>query len=81
MNFLPAAVVTERIREAHQNKSAPLMMLFPGYHPSMFFFGGGGLGVGGGVYGSNSSFWFSTKLGLSSQIGAGYPHTNVYALD
>ncbi|MQK22014.1 hypothetical protein EI013_26980, partial [Escherichia coli] len=24
-----SAVVTERIREAHQNKSAPLMMLFP----------------------------------------------------
>ena len=38
MNFLPAAVVTERIREAHQNESAPLMMLFPGYLPS--FFGG-----------------------------------------
>jgi hypothetical protein len=38
VNFLPAAVVTERIREAHQNESAPLMMLFPGYHPS--FFGG-----------------------------------------
>lgn len=33
MNFLPAAVVTDRIREAHQNESAPLMMLFPGYYP------------------------------------------------
>lgn len=38
MTFIPAAVVTERIREAHQNESAPLMMLFPGYLPS--FFGG-----------------------------------------
>lgn len=26
-----AAVVTDRVREAHQNKSAPPMMLFPGY--------------------------------------------------
>jgi len=33
VNFLPAAVVTDRIQEAHQNESAPLMMLFPGYHP------------------------------------------------
>lgn len=33
MNFLPAAVVTDRIQEAHQNESAPLMMLFPGYYP------------------------------------------------
>lgn len=40
MNFHSAAIVTDRIREAHQNESAPLMMLFPGYHPlSSFFFG------------------------------------------
>lgn len=25
-----AGVVTERVKEAHQNKSAPMMMLFPG---------------------------------------------------
>ena len=25
-----AGVVTERVREAYQNKSAPMMMLFPG---------------------------------------------------
>ncbi|RDX63713.1 Lysophospholipid acyltransferase LPEAT1, partial [Mucuna pruriens] len=32
-----SAVVTDRIREAYQNESAPLMMLFPGYHPFLFF--------------------------------------------
>jgi len=36
MTFIPAAVVTERIREAHRNTSAPIMMLFPGYHPLIF---------------------------------------------
>jgi hypothetical protein len=36
MAFIPAAVVTERIREAHRNTSAPIMMLFPGYHPLIF---------------------------------------------
>lgn len=28
-----AGVVTERVREAHKNKSAPMIMLFPGYSP------------------------------------------------
>ena len=28
-----AGVVTERVREAHLNKSAPMMMLFPGCCP------------------------------------------------
>jgi len=37
VNFPSAAVVTDRIREAHQNESAPLMMLFPGYHPLSSF--------------------------------------------
>jgi hypothetical protein len=32
MTFILAAVVTERIREAHRNTSAPIMMLFPGYY-------------------------------------------------
>lgn len=63
MNFLPAAVVTERIREAHQNKSAPLMMLFPGYHPSMFFFGGGGGGVGEGCMDQIHPFDFQQNWG------------------
>lgn len=31
-----AGVVTERIQEAHRNKSAPIMMLFPGYYPLDF---------------------------------------------
>jgi len=39
MTFIPAAVVTERIREAHRNTSAPIMMLFPGYH-LLIFYGG-----------------------------------------
>lgn len=29
--WLLAGVVNERVREAHQNKSAPVMMLFPGH--------------------------------------------------
>ena len=29
--LLLAAVVNERIQEAHRDKSAPMMMLFPGY--------------------------------------------------
>lgn len=41
MIFLPAAVVTERIRGAHQYMSAPIMMLFPGNHPTIFFLGQG----------------------------------------
>lgn len=31
LTFLSAGVVNERIREAHQNKFAPKMMLFPGF--------------------------------------------------
>jgi len=38
VTFLAVAVVTERIREAHQNASAPTMMLFPGYHLLSFMF-------------------------------------------
>lgn len=29
--LLLAAIVNERIQEAHRDKSAPMMMLFPGY--------------------------------------------------
>jgi len=67
VNFLPAAVVTERIREAHQSESAPLMMLFPGYLPSFF----GGWAWGGGVW---IKFFrvVLTKLGSSSLIGVDY---------
>lgn len=39
MTLIPTAIVTERIREAHRNTSAPMMMLFPGYHRLIFFWG------------------------------------------